>query len=82
MSLCFFVELKEKMSLAGVEAVSGQITMDSTPSADDTTIGMATTVLINWGVNKLVAEDLISKVATPQDTLETLLQKAFKSLGR
>jgi len=76
------LELKEKMSMNDIKGLTIQSDFLKNTSFDSTIANEAMTVLLDWGVNKIVAQDVISKVLVPGDTLESLLQKSFKSLGR
>ena len=42
----------------------------------------ALTVLTDWGVPKSQAQDILTKVYDTNDTMENLIAKAFKELGR
>ena len=77
------LELKEKMSLGDIKGVTVQSDfLFDKPVADTSIANMAIGVLVDWGVNKLVAQDIVTKNMQPGDTLEVLLQKSFKALGR
>lgn len=77
------LELKEKMSLGDIKGVTVQSDfLSDKPVADTSIANMAIGVLVDWGVNKLVAQDIVSKNMQPGDSLEVLLQKSFKALGR
>ena len=76
------LELKEKMSMNDIKGLTIQSDFLKNTSFDNSVANEAMTVLLDWGVNKIVAQDVISKVLVPGDTLESLLQKSFKSLVR
>lgn len=77
------LELKEKMSLGDIKGVTVQSDfLSDKPVADTSIANMAIGVLVDWGVNKLVAQDIVNKNMQPGDSLEVLLQKSFKALGR
>ncbi|MBR7091381.1 MAG: Holliday junction branch migration protein RuvA [Clostridia bacterium] len=77
------LELKEKMSLGDIKGVTVQSDfLSDKPVADNSIANMAIGVLVDWGVNKLVAQDIVTKNMQPGDSLEVLLQKSFKALGR
>ena len=42
----------------------------------------AVSVLVDWGVQKSVAQQIIQNNLTADDNLETLLAKAFKDMGK
>ena len=77
------LELKEKMSLGDIKGVTVQSDfLSDKPVVDNSIANMAIGVLVDWGVNKLVAQDIVTKNMQPGDSLEVLLQKSFKALGR
>lgn len=70
------LELKEKMgSVDGMEISSKSIS--NTQLFDN-----AVAILMDWGVQKSNAQQIIQEILTPEDNLETLLAKAFKEMGR
>jgi len=77
------LELKEKMSLGDIKGITVQSDfLSDKPVADNSIANMAIGVLVDWGVNKLIAQDIVTKNMQPGDSLEVLLQKSFKALGR
>ena len=70
------LELKEKMS------VVGELPLFAVASPNAGVLESAIEVLSDWGVNRAVAQQIIQENITSDDTLETLLAKAFKQLGR
>ena len=75
------LELKEKMDLSTVQNVSMQSSLFDKPAVNDI-MQQTINVLSDWGVNNTVAQDVVSKAYVEGDTLETLLAKSFKALGR
>ena len=75
------LELKEKMDLSTVQNVSMQSSLFDKPAVNDI-MQQTINVLYDWGVNNTVAQDVVSKAYVEGDTLETLLAKSFKALGR
>ena len=75
------LELKEKMDLSTVQNVSMQSSLFDKPAVNDL-MQPTINVLSDWGVNNTVAQDVVSKAYVEGDTLETLLAKSFKALGR
>lgn len=75
------LELKEKMDTLGVPNVNIQSNIFDTPKIND--IAQQTiNVLVDWGVGSAIAQDVVAKSYADGDTLETLLAKSFKALGR
>lgn len=74
------LELKEKMDalshLANV-SISGQ-EADTTSEAYNSALN----VMIDWGVPKVQAQDIMGKIYNAGDDLETLIAKAFRELGK
>ena len=70
------LELKEKMSTVG------ELPLFAVTNSNTGIIESAVEVLIDWGVNRIVAQQIVQENITNSDTLETLLAKAFKQLGR
>ena len=70
------LELKEKMSTVG------ELPLFAVTNSNTGIIESAVEVLIDWGVNRTVAQQIVQENITNSDTLETLLAKAFKQLGR
>lgn len=75
------LELKEKMDLSTVQNISMQSSLFDKPAVNDI-MQQTINVLSDWGVNNTVAQDVVSKAYVEGDTLETLLAKSFKALGR
>ena len=75
------LELKEKMDLSSVGTVNMQASMFDGVKVNDV-MQQTISVLTDWGVNSAVAQDTVSKNYVEGDTLETLLAKSFKALGR
>lgn len=75
------LELKEKMDLSTVQNVSMQSSLFDKPAVNDI-MQQTINVLSDWGVNNTVAQDVVSKAYVEGDTLESLLAKSFKALGR
>ena len=75
------LELKEKMDLSTVQNVSMQSSLFDKPAVNDI-MQQTINVLSDWGVNNTVAQDVVSKAYVEGDTLELLLAKSFKALGR
>ncbi len=70
------LELKEKMDFVGETPIA--LTSSSMGGIFDSAVA----VLVDWGVNKNIATQIIQNNIQSGDTLETLLAKAFKELGR
>ena len=70
------LELKEKMSTVG------ELPLFAVTNSNTGIMESAVEVLIDWGVNRTVAQQIVQENITNSDTLETLLAKAFKQLGR
>lgn len=70
------LELKEKMSTVG------ELPLFAVTNSNTGIMESAVEVLIDWGVNRIVAQQIVQENITNSDTLETLLAKAFKQLGR
>ena len=70
------LELKEKMSTIG------ELPLFAVTNSNTGIMESAVEVLIDWGVNRTVAQQIVQENITNSDTLETLLAKAFKQLGR
>lgn len=70
------LELKEKMNFVG------DIPIALVSTSASAIFDPAVAVLVDWGVNKNVATSIIQDKIEAGDTLETLLAKAFKELGR
>ncbi|MBQ7602959.1 MAG: Holliday junction branch migration protein RuvA [Clostridia bacterium] len=75
------LELKEKMDPFAVSDVNVQANIFDSPKTNSI-IQQTVNVLTDWGVSVNVAQDVVSKSYEDGDTLETLLAKSFKSLGR
>lgn len=75
------LELKEKMDLSTVQNVSLQSSLFDKPAVNDI-MQQTINVLCDWGVNSNVAQDVVTRSYIDGDTLETLLAKSFKTLGR
>lgn len=75
------LELKEKMDLSTVENVSLQASLFDDVKVNDV-MQQTINVLTDWGVASSVAQETVSKSYVEGDTLETLLAKSFKALGR
>ena len=75
------LELKEKMDLSTVQNVNVQSSMFDSVKLNDV-MQQTINVLTDWGVNSSVAQETVSKVFEEGDTLETLIAKSFKALGR
>lgn len=72
------LELKEKMN--SVE--STQISMMNFGQSTNALFDNAVSILVDWGVQKTVAEQIVKTNITSEDNMETLLAKAFKDMGR
>ena len=73
------LELKEKMdALSHLTATAITNTELNTSEAFNTALN----VMIEWGVPKAHAQDILTKVYTSSDDMETLIAKAFRELGR
>ncbi|MCL2540348.1 MAG: Holliday junction branch migration protein RuvA [Firmicutes bacterium] len=72
------LELKSKIDSVAVGA--GDVVVNTT--LPDTVAEQAMTVLVDWGVNKTEAYSLAAKNYVNGDTLEELLAKALKAMGR
>ena len=66
---------KEKMQTT-------DFTMSETAVANNNLFETAVSVLVDWGVQKSVAQQIIQNNLTADDNLETLLAKAFKDMGK
>lgn len=75
------LELKEKMDVSTIENVSLQSSLFDVPKVNDV-MQQTINVLTDWGVSLSVAQEVVSKVYNDGDSLETLLAKSFKGLGR
>lgn len=73
------LELKEK-----IDALSHLAEVDITACEinDSENFAQALTVLTDWGVPRTQAQDILTKVYETSDSMETLIAKAFKELGR
>ncbi len=72
------LELKEKMN--SVESV--QLSMTNFGQEQNMLFDNAVSILMDWGVQKTVAEQIIKDNIKPDDNMETLLAKAFRDMGR
>jgi len=70
------LELKEKMEDVG----TAELTNVGTPHSN--LFDSAVAILMDWGVQKINAQQIVQSNLTAEDTLETLLGKAFKDMGR
>lgn len=70
------LELKEKMNTMETTLIS------MTTFTDSHLFENAVSVLMDWGVQKSVAEQIVKDNLTPEDNLESVLAKAFKDMGR
>ena len=75
------LELKEKMDISSVGDVNLQASIFDSVKLNDI-MQQTINVLTDWGVNSLTAQETVSKVFEEGDTLDTLLSKSFKALGR
>ena len=73
------LELKEK-----IDALShlAEVNMTATEINSSENFAQALNVLIDWGVSRPQAQDILTKVYDTKDTMEDLIAKAFKELGR
>lgn len=73
------LELKEK-----IDALShlAEVNITACEMNDSENFAQALTVLTDWGVPRTQAQDVLSKVYETSDTMEELIAKAFKELGR
>ncbi len=73
------LELKEK-----IDALShlAEVDMTACELNQSENFAQALTVLTDWGVPKSQAQDILTKVYDTNDTMENLIAKAFKELGR
>lgn len=73
------LELKEK-----IDALShlSEVDMTACEINQSENYAQALNVLIDWGVQKSQAQDILTKVYETSDDMETLIAKAFKALGR
>ena len=72
------LELKTK-----IDSVAGNVDISSLDSGITSSIAeQAMSVLIDWGVNKAEAYKLVSSNYTEADTLEELIAKSLKAMGR
>lgn len=73
------LELKEK-----IDALShlAEVNMTATEINSSENFAQALNVLIDWGVPRPQAQDILTKVYDTKDTMEDLIAKAFKELGR
>lgn len=69
------LELKEKMQTT-------DFAMSETAITNNNLFETAVSVLVDWGVQKSVAQQIIQNNLTADDNLETLLAKAFKDMGK
>ena len=72
------LELKEKMN--SVESV--QLSLTNFGQEKNVLFDNAVSILMDWGVQKSVAEEIIKNNIRPDDNMESLLAKAFKDMGR
>ena len=70
------LELKEKMQTMDTLEISMR------GYVDNKLYDNAVSILMDWGVQKSQAEEIIRANLTPEDDLESLLAKAFKDMGR
>lgn len=73
------LELKEK-----IDALShlAEVDMTACEINDSETYAQALNVLIDWGVPRSNAQDILTKVYQTTDSMEELIAKAFKELGK
>ena len=72
------LELKEKMN----SLESTQLSMMNFGGEQNALFDNAISILMDWGVQKSVAEQIVKSCIKPDDNMETLLAKAFKEMGR
>ncbi len=73
------LELKEKMdALSHLSSVSLTEIQANESEAYSSTL----TVLLDWGVPRAHAQDILNKVYEPNDDMESLIAKAFRELGK
>jgi len=73
------LELKEKMDAISRLADVSTIVQETSNNED---FASALNVMTDWGVPKTKAQEILTRIYTPSDNLESLIQKAFKELGR
>ncbi len=73
------LELKEK-----IDAIShlAEVNINTCELNQSENFAQALTVLTDWGVQKSQAQNVLTKVYETSDTMENLIAKAFKELGR
>ncbi len=73
------LELKEK-----IDALShlAEVNMNACELNQSENFAQALNVLMDWGVAKPQAQDILTKVYETSDDMETLIAKAFRELGR
>lgn len=73
------LELKEKMdALSHLASVS----ITEMEANDSEAYAATLNVMLDWGVPKVHAQDILNKVYESTDDMETLLAKAFRELGK
>lgn len=72
------LELKEKMQT--MDTVVAEMTGFSGNSNQDL-FNNAVAVLMDWGVQKTLAQEIVKNNLSPDDNLESILAKAFKEMG-
>ncbi len=71
------LELKEKMEKINVSNMRSDTETPKLSLFDN-----AVNILMDWGVQRTVAGQIIRENLTEEDTLETLLSKAFRDMGK
>ena len=73
------LELKEKIdALSHLE----EVVLDTHEKNESQVNAQVNSVLLDWGVSSMDAQTVLNKVFTTTDTVETLLAKCFKELGK
>jgi len=72
------LELKDKINPLEAISVGGDVSFQ----VDDNIFDDAITTLVNLGINKNDAYNLVKKVAKQEDTLEDIITKALRGMGK
>ena len=72
------LELKDKINPLEAMSVGGEISVQ----VDDSVFDDAVATLVNLGINKNNAYMLVKQVAKQEDTLEDIITKALREMGR
>ncbi len=73
------LELKGKMDALSHLA---EVSLKSIQANDSEAFSATLNVLLDWGVPRARAQDILNKVYEPNDDMESLIAKSFKELGK